>query len=224
VRFFFDYISPNAYIAWKRIHAVVERHDHALEPVPVLFAGLLRANRLLGPAEVPDKRRWMFKDVLRKAHVLGLPLRPPAAHPFNPLLALRVTSLPLSPDLRRRLIDTLFAAVWERGLDVSRPATVVALVGSLGLDGARAVANAGTPGTKDRLRRATEAALREGVFGVPTMIVGQELFWGFDDFKHLELVLAGDDPIEPEELKAWDEIRPSAWRAEAGEPPPPSED
>jgi 2-hydroxychromene-2-carboxylate isomerase len=59
--------------------------------VPVLFAGLLNALGTKGPAEVPPKRLYVFKHAFRLAHGLGVPLAPPPAHPFTPLLALRVT-------------------------------------------------------------------------------------------------------------------------------------
>ena len=93
LRFYFDYISSNAYIAWTQLPALAKRYDLAVEPVPVLFAGLLEAYGQLGPAEVPVKAAWMAKNNLRKAVRLGIPLRPPVHHPFNPLLALRISSL-----------------------------------------------------------------------------------------------------------------------------------
>ena len=111
IRFYFDYISPNAYLAWSQLPALAKRNGCVIDPVPVLFAGLLEANRQLGPAEVPAKMRWMWKNILRKAAVIGVPLNAPAFHPFNPLLALRVSSLGLDAKQRRALIDALFAAV-----------------------------------------------------------------------------------------------------------------
>ena len=73
VRFYFDYISPNAYVAWTQLPALVRRHGAAIEPIPVLFAGLLEAAGRLGPAEIPLQMRWMWKNVCRKAALLGIP-------------------------------------------------------------------------------------------------------------------------------------------------------
>src|SRR5512140_3653821 len=95
IRFCFDYVSPYAYLAWTQIHALAARHGREVTPVPVLFAALLDAAGTKGPAEIPAKRGYVFKDVLRSAHRLRVPLVPPPAHPFNPLLALRVSSLDL---------------------------------------------------------------------------------------------------------------------------------
>ena len=213
VRFYFDYVSPNAYVAWSQLPAIAGRYGVAIEPVPVLLAGLLDAHERLGPAEVPVHMRWMWKNVLRKTALLRVAMNPPAFHPFNPLLALRVSSLPLAHAERTRLIQALFEAVWVRGLHVTDPGVVEAVADGAGLAGAALVASAQQAEGKARLREQTDDAIARGVFGVPTMIVGEELFWGYDDFPYLELFLAGKDPIDPAEWHKWSEpLRPSAVR------------
>src|SRR5690242_9358903 len=156
VRCYFDFVSPNAYLAWTQLPALAARHGAAVEPVPVLFAGLLEAHGQLGPAEVPAKSRWMAKNNARKAVLLGVPLNPPAFHPFNPLLALRVSSLALDGAPRRALIGALFEAVWVRALHVSEPAVVARVGDEIGLDGAALVARAQEAECKARLRAQTD--------------------------------------------------------------------
>src|SRR5690349_6890439 len=95
IRFYFDYESPNAYLAWTQLPQLAARHGYAVEARPVLYAGLLEAHGQLGPAEIPAKGRWMSRNLARKARLLGVPLNPPAFLPFNPLLALRISLLPL---------------------------------------------------------------------------------------------------------------------------------
>ena len=212
VRFLFDFISPNAYLAWMRIHDVAERCGRGVIPEPVLFAGLLNASGRSGPAEIPALWSWMTRNLLRKAALLEIPLAPPASHPFNPLLALRAATLPLADPERRALIDRLFRAAWAEGIDVSDAAEVARLASEIGLDGQAVVERAGAAATKARLRSRTEDAAAAGVFGVPTMIVGDELFWGHDDLEHLERHLQGRDPLRRAELPAWAAVRPSARR------------
>lgn len=203
VRFYFDYISSNAYLAWLRLPEIAANHGYAVHPVPVLFAGLLEAHGQLGPAEVVAKALWMGKNNLRKAALLGIPLHPPAYHPFNPLLALRVSSLPLAAQDRNAIITALFEAVWVKSLHVSEPEVVENIADDLGLDGKILVAQARTPEIKGQLRRQTEEAISRGVFGVPTMEVHDEIFWGYDDLPYLELHLAGKDPLDREEWQRW---------------------
>ena len=213
IRFHFDFLSPYAYLAWHRIHPIAARYGRTVEPVPVLFAGLLGAHGTRGPAEVPAKRIYVFKDALRAAHTAGIPFGPPSAHPFNPLLALRVSGEPMAEDARRRLIDRLYAAVWGGdALDVTDPAVVAGIAERAGLDGAAVVAAAGGEAAKARLRAATEHAIGAGVFGVPTMLVDGELFWGNDSLDHLDRFLAGVDPVSATILARWAEVPAGAQR------------
>jgi 2-hydroxychromene-2-carboxylate isomerase len=94
VRFYFDFISPYAYLASTQLDGIAARTQVTIERVPVLFAALLDAHGQKGPAEIPAKRRYTWKDVSRKCHAAGVPIAPPPSHPFNPLLGLRVASLP----------------------------------------------------------------------------------------------------------------------------------
>jgi 2-hydroxychromene-2-carboxylate isomerase len=199
VAFYFDFLSPYAYIAWTQIHAIAARAGRELEVVPVLFAAILDAHGQKGPAEIPAKRVYTFKDAYRKAHKHGLPpLVPPPHHPFNPLLALRVASLPMPEDDRRRVVDALYAATWRDGTGVdSREAVVRALAGA-GFDGERLAGEAEAPEIKALLRARTAEAIGRGVFGVPTLLVGSELFWGTDGLELAEQYLRGEDPIPPD--------------------------
>lgn len=212
LRFHFDYISPYAYLAWHRIHEVAARHGRAVEPVPVLFAGPLDAWGQKGPAEIAPKRVYVFKDALRNATQLGLPFAAPPAHPFNPLLALRVTCLDMHPDQRRALIDRLFAAVWGDGPGVTDREVVAALALASGLDGHDSLAAAETPEIKERLRVQTARAVEEGVFGVPTIVADGEHFWGLDSLPHLERLLRGEDPATPERIARWRHVPAGAHR------------
>jgi len=203
IRFYLDYLSSNAYLAWEVLPAIAARNGRSIEAVPVLFAGLLGAHGQLGPAEVPPKAAWMFKNNLRKAALLGLPLHRPAFHPFNPLLALRVSSLPMDEVSRGRLVTGLMRAVWAESRHVSEPDVVADVARAAGLDGITLVAAACEPEAKERLKRQTDDAIAAGVFGVPTMIVDGELFWGYDDVPYLERFLEGRDSLDPASLAEW---------------------
>ena len=210
--FYLDFISPYSYLAWTQIHTLAARYERQVRPVPILFAALLNHNQTRGPAEIPAKRVWVFKDTVRTARRLGVPFGPPPHHPFNPLLALRVAGL-CEGEEQKRLIDALYAATWGGdGGGVEDPAEVVRVASSVGLDGEELVARAALLESKDKLRHATERALTLGVFGVPTMLVDGELFWGLDAFGHLEDFLAGRDTLRPEDAARWAAVTPSATR------------
>jgi 2-hydroxychromene-2-carboxylate isomerase len=213
IRFYFDYESPNAYLAWTQLPGLAHKYGFTIEPLPILYAALLDANGQLGPGEQPTKGRWMTANVTRKALLLKVSFNPPAFMPFNPLLALRASLLPLEDRMRCALITALFEAVWVRALHVSEPAVVERVADELGLAGRELVASAQTPEIKAELRRRTDNAIARGVFGVPSMEVGDELFWGYDDFPYLELYLAGKDPLDRrKETERWSRVRPSSMR------------
>jgi len=212
IRFYFDFISPYAYLGWTQIHALARRYERKVEPVAALFAAMLDANGNKGPAEIPSKRLYIFKDALRHALVLQVPFALPPTHPFNPLLGLRVVSLPMADDVRRRLIDALFRATWGGGSGITEPAVVAAIATEAGLDGEAAVLAASLDEAKALLKTNTAEAIARGVFGVPTVVVDGELFWGLDAFPHVERRLRGEDPITPEILARFSDVRPSAVR------------
>lgn len=218
--FHFDFVSPYAFVGWAQVQAIAARTGRTLEPIPVLFAGLLDAHGTTGPAEIPAKRAYLFRDVFRKAHRLGLPpLRLPPAHPFNPLLALRVASVPLPGDdgaAKRRLIDALYAATWTDGTGIETTEAVVAAADRAGLDGEALVRAAQTPEIKQRLRAATEDAVARGVFGVPSVLADGELFWGTDGLDHLEAFLRGEDPVPKDH--SWSD-RPVSSKRRAAKAP-----
>jgi len=210
IEFQFDFISPYAYLAWTQIHALADRHGVGVKPTPVLFAAFLNAHGHKGPAEIPPKRVYIFKDVMRTAAALGVPLQPPPTHPFNPLLGLRVASLDMEEEVRRELVDRLYAETWGGGVGLTDPVDVERIAALCGVP--NAVERAHTAESKQRVRSQTERALKGGTFGVPTMVIRGEIFWGYDSFAHLDRFLVGDDPLGPDDLEKWAHIVPSATR------------
>src|SRR5688572_21265490 len=124
LHFFFDFVSPYSYLGWTQIHAVAARHGRVVEAIPVVLTGLLKANGTRSTAEVPRLKAYVIKDTARLMHQYGVPMRPPPVHPFNSLLALRVASLPMSPDMRLAVIQALFHAAWVTGEGVTEPEVV----------------------------------------------------------------------------------------------------
>ncbi|MDH3625819.1 MAG: 2-hydroxychromene-2-carboxylate isomerase [Myxococcales bacterium] len=210
LRFYFDYLSPYSYLAWQEIPLVARRHALQLKPTPVLLAALLDHHGHKGPGEIAPKRAYVFKDCVRRAATLGVPFEPPFSHPFNPLPALRVTMLDMGEERRLKLITRLFAATWAEARDVSSPEVVGAICNEVGVP--NALERVQDPVIKQRLRDVTTEAIELGVFGVPTMLIGDELFWGTDSLRYFESHLAGDDPVSTIDPAAWDAVRASAMR------------
>lgn len=179
---YFDFISPFAYLQWQRLKSL----GVAVQPVPILFAGVLDHLGHKGPAEMTEKRRFTYRHVQFEAERRGLPFRFPDAHPFNPLSALR---LAIALDAKPDVVDAIFAQVWGQGGSTE---DFAALARSFDMDDfAAAIAR---DEVKARLRANTEAAIARGVFGVPTLAIGDELFWG-DDATAMALAYRDDSDL-----------------------------
>lgn len=212
IEVYFDYLSPYAYLAWQALPAVAERLGRPIVPRPTLFAGLLNAFGQKGPAEIPPKRIYTFKHCWRLAADLGVHFAAPPSHPFNPLLALRVTLAIEDAELQRQVIDRLFAAVWGGGAGAETPQQIVPLLSAAGLDAQAVLAAATSEPIKAKLRQGTADAVAKGVFGVPTFIVDNELFWGLDSLSHLEAFVEGRDPVDRQALAQLVNLPSSAQR------------
>ena len=199
--FYFDFISPYAYLAWRNPRtgprALAARHGLALTLHPVLFAGLLERFGQLGPAEIPAKRAFLVRDVLRHAARESIPLVYPRVHPFQPVTLLRLALVEGCGARQCDVIDALFELAWASGHDLSDPAVVAAALARRGLDGEALLARTRDDDVKAALRRETDEAAARDVFGVPTFVAGGELFWGSDRADDVDRFLAGDDPVDP---------------------------
>jgi len=196
IDFYFDYISHNAYLAWHLLPGIAEKYGYHVEPIPVLFAGFLKAYGQLGPAEVAPKLAWMNRNNLRKAASLGIPFSAPKLHPFNPLFLLRLSAQPMTHTERCAVTGCLLRGVWVDQLDPNDAEAVGSYLTSAGISADALVAGATSDEAKSQLKNNSDQALKSGAFGVPTMIVGDDVFWGFDDLPPLEEVLAGRDPLK----------------------------
>jgi 2-hydroxychromene-2-carboxylate isomerase len=188
---YFDFVSPFAYLQCERLHALAPRV--AIRCKPVLFAGLLGANGQKGPAEIPAKRAFTYQFVVWQAKRQGIPLKFPHEHPFNPLSLLR---LAIACDSDLAAVQRIFRFVWRDGRLPDLPIEWAELVHDLGVpDAAVRIAR---QEVKDELRANTDEAIARGVFGVPTLAIGSALFWGADATEMArDYVAAGcrfDDP------------------------------
>ena len=190
IRWYFDVISPFAYLHWPRVRELARAHP--VEFRPLLFAGLLDANAHKGPAEIEAKRRFTYRHVLWLARQQGVPLRFPPAHPFNPLPTLRAI---VAAGSTEPAIEAAFDWIWRQGRAGDSAEAIAPLLETLGV----APESLASADVKAQLRANFDLALSEGVFGVPTLSIDGELFWGQDahDFALASLadpgLLARDD-------------------------------
>jgi len=191
IDWYFDYISPFAYLQARRLGELPSDVDVIYKPV--LFAGLLQHWGTKGPAEIPSKRVFTYRYLQWYAEHHRIPFRMPPAHPFKPLPLLRLT---LALGCKADVIRSIFDFVWKQGRDPV--AEWPALIESLRVtDGDERITR---PEVKTALREHTEQAIARGVFGVPTCAIGDALFWGVDATDMVIDYLAGRVALDSGEM------------------------
>ncbi|MDQ3287957.1 MAG: 2-hydroxychromene-2-carboxylate isomerase [Pseudomonadota bacterium] len=189
---YFDFISPFAYLQWPKIKALMEEREVVLHPI--VFAAVLAERGQKGPAEIPGKREFTYRHALWLARARGMPLKFPPAHPFNPIAALRLC---MAAGSSVAAVDALFDWIWTQGRNGDSLAALAPVIHALGVD----PAVAGEGAIKRDLRANTDAALAAGVFGVPTLAIGPHLFWGQDAHEFAMAVLHDPDVLTDPEMQ-----------------------
>jgi 2-hydroxychromene-2-carboxylate isomerase len=190
LRFWFDPVSPFAYLAFERLPQALAGLSYCVEYRPVLFAGLLQHWGQKGPAEIEPKRAWTFRQVQWLALRDNIELRTPAQHPFNPiaLLRLAVACAPAGGTPNRHVVETVLRHVWcAEGADPNEPARLEGLRQTLA-----PLRDPQGEDVKTELRAAGNEAVAHGVFGVPTLESDGRLFWGADSLEMLAQCLRGE--------------------------------
>ncbi|MDZ7893426.1 MAG: 2-hydroxychromene-2-carboxylate isomerase [Rhodoferax sp.] len=188
ITFYLDFISPYAYLAFEEVPRALMGLSYSVHHKPVFLGGLLKHNAVLGPAEVPPKREWIYRHVQWLARQQGVALDFPAMHPFNPLGLLRLAIAAHPGGLPNRYVcETLFKHVWQGGADAADPARLQVLTEAL--VPARAPAD---DSVKAQLKQHSDEAIAARVFGVPSFEVDGRVFWGLDALPMLRAYLDGD--------------------------------
>ncbi|HEX7891257.1 MAG TPA: 2-hydroxychromene-2-carboxylate isomerase [Ramlibacter sp.] len=188
ITFYFDFLSPYAYLAFEKLPEALKGASYGVDYRPVLFAGFLKHHGQLGPAEIPPKRDWTYRQVLWLAHAHGIPLQLPAAHPFNPLGVLRLALACGNEGLvNRHVAETVFRHVWRGGADAADPQRLQELRAQL-----QPQRDPASEEVKAELKANTDAAIAKGLFGVPTCEVEGRLFWGLDGLPMLRAYIEGN--------------------------------
>ena len=194
-QFLFDFGSPNAYLVHKVLPDVERRTGVGFEYVPILLGGLFKLTGNRSPAEtfanVPHRRSYDQLEMQRFVAKHDLDRFRANPHwPVNTLQIMRGAVAAQKLDCFRPYVDAVFAAMWERELDMAQPEVIVRTLDEAGLDGTALYAATQRADVKERLLANTEAAYARGAFGSPTFFVGEEIFFGKDRLRDVEEEIA----------------------------------
>ena len=202
---YFDFVSPFAYLLHEQLGQLPNETE--IQHVPVLFAGLLKHWRQVGPVELESKRLFTYQHTTWIANKLGIEFRTPDPHPFNPLPYLRLSiALKNKPEV----VAAIYRTIWTENVDANTPKCFNRICEKLELKDTEGLIT--NLAVKESLKANTQNAIDKGVFGVPTLMIGSKLFWGLDSLDFAIACLTDDTTLESDEMQRLGDIRYGAKR------------
>ena len=194
LEFFYDFTSPTAYLAWRRLPGVLERTGATVKYRPMFLGGVMQTTGNRPPGTLPQKAKWMAEDLQRWAKKYNTPYR---LNPHFPMMTLMVQRAAQEwvdrPDFERYL-STIFTAAWQDQKNIGDKAALAEILSSAGYSPEEFFAAAENPANKEKLKATTDEAVARGVFGAPTFFVktrdGEEMHFGQDRLDFVEDALA----------------------------------
>jgi len=196
VELLFDFASPNVYFAWRILPEILARTGAKLVVTPCLLGGLFKLTNNRAPFEAfaPVKGKMEYEKLEIQRFVVKHRLTKFRMNPHFPvtsLIPMRGLVAAWMQGDTTAYIEAGLAGFWEEGLKLSDADVFIARMNAAGLDGAGLVAAGQTPEVKQKLIELTQNAADRGAFGLPTMFVGEEMFFGKERLGQVEELLAG---------------------------------
>lgn len=182
IELIFDFVSPNAYLIWQPLKALAEKHGATIEITPAFLGGMHKltgnAPPFIRDAEVKGKNEYAMLELGRFVQKHGLSkFKMNPKFPFN-TIALQRMLVALAPEKRAEFIEALLPPIWEEGLDVTDSETLGKILQDGGFDAAELLARTQDPAIKKVLIDNTENAVARGAFGIPTLYIDGEMYFG----------------------------------------------
>ena len=184
--FFFDFISPYSYLAHKQIRNIEYQHNIKINYMPILLGGLLNLAEIKAAAFIPSKAKFMIKDCKLFAEKLNIKFKFNSYFPIQSLNLMRGVLIARKENKTSLYIDKFFDACWKDGLNLNDQKIVDKILEDLNFNLEAFKLKISEQKIKDELKKRTKDAYLKGVFGAPSFIINNKMFWGQD---RLEFVL-----------------------------------
>ena len=194
LEFYFDFGSPTAYLAHKRLQQLSAQYDLLIDYKPMLLGGVFKATGNTTPVAIPAKGQYMLAhDLPRFARRYNVPLNINPHFPINTLHLMRAAIAAQRLDCMPAYVDAMFNAVWVDGKNMGELDVIAQTLADNELDSEALMALSQDPEVKAQLISNTDAAVERGVFGAPTLFMDGEMYFGQDRLDFIEEALQAQD-------------------------------
>jgi len=192
IEFYFDFGSPTAYLAYKRLQWIAKEYNAEVQPVPVLLGGIFKATGNKSPVENPAKGQWMFSDLNRFADLYSVKMAFNPFFPINTIYLMRGAVYAQQQGFLDTYMEAIYNAMWAEEKNMGDLDVVTQVLNDAGIDAAQLMAAINEQPVKDELRVNTEKAVERGLFGCPVMFYKDQMFFGQDRLFFIETMLQQD--------------------------------
>ena len=178
--FYFDFVSPYSFLAHKEIRKIEIKEGVKIRYNPVLLGGLHNLHGIKAPAFIPAKAKHMIKDCKLIAEKNNIKFKVNYYFPIRTLNLMRGVLVAEEDNIKSYYIDSIFNTIWQDGLNMNDEIIIEKVLKNLSVNPKTFVLRVNSSSIKDSLRNKTSEAYSKGIFGAPTFVANNKIFWGQD--------------------------------------------
>ena len=178
--FYFDFVSPYSFLAHKQVRKIETDAGIKIRYIPVLLGGLHNLHGIKAPAFIPAKARHMIRDCKLIAEKNDIKFKFNSYFPIRSLNLMRGVLVAEEDNIKNYYIDNIFNTIWQDGLNMNDDIIIEKVLKNLNVNPKTFVLRSASSLIKDSLRKKTSDAYKKGIFGAPTFVANNKIFWGQD--------------------------------------------
>tara|TARA_B100000963_G_scaffold323300_1_gene308026 strand:+ start:284 stop:871 length:588 start_codon:yes stop_codon:yes gene_type:complete len=178
--FYFDFVSPYSFLAHKELKKIEKKEGIKIRYIPILVGGLHNLHGIKAPAFIPAKAKHMIRDCKLIALKNGVRFKFNSYFPIRSLNLMRGVFVAEEDNIKSYYIDSIFNTIWEDGLNMNDQVIIEKVLKNLSVNPKTFILRSTSSSIKDSLRKKTNDAYEKGIFGAPTFVVNNKIFWGQD--------------------------------------------
>ena len=178
--FYFDFVSPYSFLAHKELRKIEKKEGIKIKYIPVLLGGLHNLHGIKAPAFIPAKAKHMIRDCKLIAEKNDVRFKFNSYFPIRSLNLMRGVLVAEEDNIKSFYIDNIFNKIWQDGLNMNDEIIIQKVLKNLNVNPKTFTLRLTSSKIKDSLRKKTSDAYQKGIFGAPTFVANNKIFWGQD--------------------------------------------